>query len=1003
LSKSKSSRLYFLAVIALLSASLLVALLPNWVHGNSARLPGSVGQDEARIVKGNEPLGQTVFEGSDVDSQGNVFVGYNYSIYKSVDNGTTFTLEFTIPFQPNPWTLMAGRIWCVYVDSRDYVFVSAISTNRLYRSTDRGASFAEVLNLGRSGNDGGIINMDEDELGSLYACEYGASKSARLFKSSVGGNLGSWSSMRDFDSRHLHNVRINPYNNWLYLATSEDSGLGDTESRSIFRSKDHGALWTRVVQQPSSLSGFVAMEFYNEWVVLGEDNAGGYSSIDRFKDDGNDNLFSTQTVWVNPSITNFYGGTKLGNHLVFATGREGHNTMLCVLESTDSINWIAVDSIFSSSGSDDYRGILSPHPNRNGRIYTCQVAGSAAYYTMGSITRYELTVNSLPILGFSYTVDSQSAVTGAPITLDSGSRTITMPSSITVGFDYYNFAHWEDSSTSPVRTINLQSATVLTATYTKAAAVVDGTISPGEYDGCLSVELVGRTDPNWKVNSYIAWDDEYLYVAVNEHVPATTGHKSWIEFALDAGSARPYLDAFVIFDDHVQSYVRYPKPSGPWSSQGVGSFLVVSDLATEFRVKYTDYGIARGDTIKLAIDRNLGPAPPPPYGFAAFWPQNATVYYGTPPAQPATWGDVYLAPPLQPILYITPSLTTKQFGDVGTTFEVTVMADEMTDLFGFDLNVTWNNNLITFDHASYTPNLDFIWGAGTYEVTKHDAGVEAGTGYYKFVALSLSSSYYGSHALLTLGFMIQDPKTNWKKQTPLEFATSKLSDSLAHPMAHTTIGATYEIFGSTPTLSLSPLTRTCTAINEEFEVAVVISGCESVTGFNFEIHFNTTLLDYVSGIVNPAYGTGTMLPDEGNGKVTGTTTGSASGSLTLVTIRLKTAFNHMWKDENTIQGWRNIATGDIYIQSATLRYSSPQPDRAFTRGGTDNKINVGPDVLYTWSPIQGDVNLDGDVDIIDLRYVSTFYDGINAELNLTGASNLIDIFDLVVIAGNFGF
>jgi hypothetical protein len=49
------------------------------------------------------------------------------------------------------------------------------------------------------------------------------------------------------------------------------------------------------------------------------------------------------------------------------------------------------------------------------------------------------------------------------------------------------------------------------------------------------------------------------------------------------------------------------------------------------------------------------------------------------------------------------------------------------------------------------------------------------------------------------------------------------------------------------------------------------------------------------------------------------------------------------------------------------------------------------------------VDLDGDVDIIDLRDVSTFYDGTNAELNLTGGSNLIDIFDLIVIAGNFGF
>jgi hypothetical protein len=873
----------------------------------------------------------------------------------------------------------------------------------------------------------------------------------------------------------------------------------------------------------------------------------------------------------------------------------------------------------------------------------------------GPTTR-ELTVNSVPVSGVSYTVDSLPAVTGTPITLDSGSHTITMPSTITVGEDTINFAHWEDSSTNPVRTINLYSNTVLTATYSNHT--IDGVISPGEYDGGMAVQLVGRWNPSWTVDAYIAWDTEYLYVAVNEHVPPTTGHLSWIELAIDPGPSSSYLYAFIIFDDHVQACNRYTKPSGPWGL-GVGTFLVVSGTATEFEVKYADYGMTPGDTIKLAIDRNLGPAPPPPYGQAAFWPQNAIVYDGTPQAQPttwgyvpplpceltvnsvpvsgvsytvdslpavtgtpmtldsgshtitmpslitsggdhikfshwevsssnpvrtidlesntvltatysnrtidgvisageydgakhvqlvgpypsgapfspwttdayiswdteylyvavnepvpastggglsswiefqfntsvalhsfvlfsdgtpqhvlytlpsggwywdvpsgfnypypwyaatntatefqvkytdygivygdllkmsidrgkddftypplgecsvwpnpcifyptadaSTWGDVLLAPLLQPTLYITLPLTTKQFGDVGTTFEVTVMADQMTDLFGFDLNITWDNTLITFDHASYTANLAAIWGTSTYEVSK----AEAGTGYYKFVALSLGSGYTGSHALLTLGFMIQDPNTNWKKQTLLHFTTDKLSNSGWQSIAHTTTDATYEIFGSTPTLNLNPLTKTCRKINEEFDVAIVISNGESVTGFDFEIHYNTTLLDYVSATIN--YGTGTITPDDVNGKITGITTGSASGSLTLVTIRFKAAYNHIWKDESTIQGWQNIATGSIYIQSATLKYPNPQPDRTYIRNGSDNKINVGADVTYTWLPIQGDVDLDGDVDIIDLRDVSTFYDGTNAELNLTGGSNLIDIFDLIVIAGNFGF
>jgi hypothetical protein len=327
---------------------------------------------------------------------------------------------------------------------------------------------------------------------------------------------------------------------------------------------------------------------------------------------------------------------------------------------------------FWPQNADVYDG--SPDPTTWGDVYLSPQAPP---------TQYELTVNSTPISGISYTVDSQSALTGTSITLNNGSHTVTMPSSITVGADFYTFAHWEDSSTNPVRTIDLQSNTVLMAAYTKAGHVVNGVIGSGEYDGGMAITLIGRWDPGWTVDAYIDWDDQYLYVAVNEHVPPTTGHISWIEFAIDAGPARPYLDAFVIFDDHVQSYVRYTKPSGPWGSQGVGTFLVVSGIATEFRVKYTDYGISLGDTIKMAIDRNLGPSPPPPYGQAAFWPQNAIVYYGTPQAQPTTWGDVTLSAP--------------------TTYEMTVNSSPVSGIaYTVDSQPAVTGIPITLDSGSHT-------------------------------------------------------------------------------------------------------------------------------------------------------------------------------------------------------------------------------------------------------------------------------------------------------------
>jgi hypothetical protein len=256
--------------------------------------------------------------------------------------------------------------------------------------------------------------------------------------------------------------------------------------------------------------------------------------------------------------------------------------------------------------------------------------------------------------------------------------------------------------------------------------VVDGVISSGEYDGGLTVQLVGRWDPSWTATAYIDWNAQYIYVGVNESVPATSGHSSWIEFAIDAGPASSYLYAFVLFDDHIQAYDMYIKPSGPWVGQGSGNFSAVSNVATEFKVKYTDYGIAVGDTIKLSIDRNFGPAPPPPYGFAAFWPEAAVVYDGSPnKADPTTWGDVHLALHNIAITDITPfktiiglgytgnlSVTNANSGDYAESLNTTVYANQT-------IIATFVNT--TLGSGSFT-TLTFTWDTttasyGTYEIS----------------------------------------------------------------------------------------------------------------------------------------------------------------------------------------------------------------------------------------------------------------------------------------------
>jgi hypothetical protein len=287
---------------------------------------------------------------------------------------------------------------------------------------------------------------------------------------------------------------------------------------------------------------------------------------------------------------------------------------------------------------------------------------------------------------------------------------------------------------------------------------------------------------------------------------------------------------------------------------------------------------------------------------------------------------------------------------------------------------------------------------------------QAGSNSYRLVALSLKNGFTGSHPLLILGFTVLNPQTNSKKQASIHFeaAFDKLSDSNAQAIPHTTIDGAYEIWGGAPTLNMTHANvynRTCRKIDEEFTVTVSISDAVNLGSLDFEIRYDTSMINYSSSLV--IWGSGTINHDETSGTVTASVTGGGGGSgafaLLNITFKSDSTFNRFWKDPSTGQ-LSNLfpsATG-IYFESITLHYTS-LPDITYTRGGGGGgRIYVSPDFAYTYAPIRGDLNNDGKVDISDLSWEAGFFDTTNTSMNLVG-SNTIDIFDLVIIAGNFWY
>jgi ribosomal protein S28E/S33 len=349
-------------------------------------------------------------------------------------------------------------------------------------------------------------------------------------------------------------------------------------------------------------------------------------------------------------------------------------------------------------------------------------------------------------------------------------------------------------------------------------------------------------------------------------------------------------------------------------------------------------------------------------------------------------------------LYIDPSLVEKGPSDIGTTFDVNVTVQYINDMWGFDFNLTWDNSLLNHVGVDFNTTLDQIWGADGWFAAYN----ESGAGYYQLAVVATSHGFSTTTAtpLARISFKILDPLGNSLKETAIHFRIHKLSNSSGTPIAHTAEDGLYRISGGKPTLTLGTGSKTCRMYNETFTVQVNVTNAGSVEDFRFEIHYNATLLDVV-GIDWNAWGSGTFTADEINGILTGYTSGSPlGGNATLLTITFNATYHHMWKDESTVTGWKNIQTGTVYIQWANLSYPTG-PDLGYVRGGL-NQINVGSDFEYSYSPIRGDVDNNGTVNVFDLRTIAANYDTNNPDYNLTGDST-IDIFDLVVVGSNFGY
>ena len=208
------------------------------------------------------------FQGIDIASGGIVYAGAGNTIYKSLDNGQTWTALKTIP--------NTDEIEEVFCASNGYVYAVpegrniATSDRGIWRSVDNGSTWSRVLALDSASESTVQWAFDEDGSGRLFAGVYtysGTVGNARIYRSVNNGT--TWSSVYyDSAGRHVHDLKVDRRTGYIY-ATVGDFQISPWTTEYILRSVDNGTSWQKIL---SGLTQCVAICITPTARIFGSDD-----------------------------------------------------------------------------------------------------------------------------------------------------------------------------------------------------------------------------------------------------------------------------------------------------------------------------------------------------------------------------------------------------------------------------------------------------------------------------------------------------------------------------------------------------------------------------------------------------------------------------------------------------------------------------------------------------------------------------------------------------------
>jgi hypothetical protein len=406
----------------------------------------------------------------------------------------------------------------------------------------------------------------------------------------------------------------------------------------------------------------------------------------------------------------------------------------------------------------------------------------------------------------------------------------------------------------------------------------------------------------------------------------------------------------------------------------------------------------------------------------------ATAYFPPPPPPPSPEFAMQVNGEWTEAGPYTYNFTGQQFC---TTFEVTIIAWEVEDLYAYSFNVSWASGAAYIALESYEVKHihtdDFV--------IKSEASA---TNYEQAVtAIAPAEGFTGTAAVANLYFHIYND-AQWPDQVDITivFVASEMSDSCTTPIDHSEQGAYIKLIPIQPTLKMLPPVVYSSVVGETFEVQFEIQNIIKMKSFHFYVTWDPTQLGtdaqnvWIKDFLPPPYEWTYVFVEDGYldieawmpcEKVPINGTGELFGIRFTVLDPWAPEIPPYDFVENdhpiwfpipcwnwiNIDGYIDKGCGEgVHFQYLGVEITVKGPDVFDIDSDPETKFMYDEWCGTGWicgyfelRPIPGDLNLDGHVDIEDLSAIAKAYGDPNTfDLNADG---IVDIFDIVIVAKNF--